>query len=143
MEITVSPENENSETIEALQDVIEDLTDTVETAVEELGDAVETISETTETISEEPPVPEHNHEHFHSDLEQRVAELEQKTDVLVQRQVEDIVEESQEPTIETETITEEIPIEELPEETIIEPPTDRSESSGPKGVFKFFKAIGW
>jgi hypothetical protein len=138
-------ENEIAETIE---DIVEEVVELAETAIEELGDAVETIADITEQATEEvvndpPIIPEHNHEHSHGDLEARVAELEQKTNVLVEREVEDIIEESQ-PTEETPIATEEVAVEEIPtEETIIEPPIDRSEPDGPKGVFKFFKQIGW
>lgn len=138
----------HEETETPVEEIVEDLTETTEAVVEDLTDTIETLTETIEEISSEPHCDIHCQE-----LHAKIAELEERVTVtqehIIDEKVAEIVAEDPapepepEPTPEPEPIAEET-IEEIPvEETMIEPPTDRTEKSGPSGVFKFFKAIGF
>lgn len=140
----------HEETETPVEEIVEDLTETTEEIVEDLTDTIETLAETIEDIVEE------NHEptcDIHcQEMHNKLAELEERINVtqehIVDEQIAEIVETTPEPEPEpepetTETVEEITETEANPLETMIEPPPNRTEKSGPNGFFKIFKAIGF
>lgn len=143
----------HEETETPVEEIVEDLTETTEEIVEDLTDTIETLAETIEDIVEEnsEPVCDIHCQEMHAKL----AELEDRINVTQEHIVDDAIEElipdeeldatepEPEPIV-TETETEVTETTEAnPIETMIEPPPNRTEKSGPNGFFRIFKAIGF
>lgn len=126
-----------------IEEIVEEITDLAETAIEELGDAVEIISETTEHECDPHCVELHNRLNA---LEERVTVTQEH---VVAEELEEAINSEPEPEPEPEPtepepepIAEETP-EIVPESTLIEPPPNRTEPSGPNSFLRALKKIGF
>lgn len=125
--------------------------------VEKVEDKVERLE--TEVREAAITIPEHEHEHFHADLDSRMAKLEEISSKLIDREVERSLEDQEktnehaaeiaepqqeftpeETTAEIQEEAKEAPKEEL---TIIEPPPERSKPENPGGFYGFLKKMGF
>lgn len=133
-----------------VEEIVEELTDTTETVVEELTDTIETLADTIETLEEN----QHKCDPHCEELHRKIAELEDRITVTQEHIVDDKIDEIQNSDPEPEPEPEPVPLapepepttEETlinPEETMIEPPPNRTEKSGPNGFFRALKAIGF
>lgn len=145
--IEITPEENNDPPIE---EIVEELTDTIETVTEELTDTIEELAETIEDIVEENNDPQCC-PHCEA-MSNKIAELEERINVtqehIVDEQIAEIVTPEPEPDPtppepESEPVPETTETEVNPLETMIEPPTNRTEKSGPNGFLKVLKAIGF